>query len=126
MMRENEITGLVVDLCYNIHRKYGPGLFESVYESIFVHEWTKTNIPFMRQKGIRVVHDGADMGIAFVPDLILESKVIIELKSVESINDIHYKQLLTYLRLTNLKVGLLINFNVPLIKNGIKRIANNI
>jgi GxxExxY protein len=74
------------------------------------------NLLLHRQKGIKVIHDGIDMGIGFIPDIILENKLIIELKSVESLAEVHFKQLLTYLRLTNIKLGLLINFNVPLIK----------
>ncbi len=80
----------------------------------------------IRQKGIKVIHDGVDMGIGFVPDLIVCEKVILELKSVETLAEVHYKQLLTYLKLTNLKLGLLINFKIPLIKDGIHRIVNNL
>lgn len=125
-MNENELAKLAVDISFKIHRQYGPGLFESVYEEIFVYEWNKLNLLLHRQKGIKVIHDGIDMGIGFVPDLALENKLIIELKSVEALAEVHFKQLLTYLRLTNIKLGLLINFNVPLIKSGIHRIANNL
>jgi len=125
-MTENEIAKIVVDVCFKIHTMYGPGLFESVYEQIFCYEWDKTSIPYTRQRGIKVIHEGNDMGIGFVPDIIIADKLILELKSVEVLAEVHYKQLLTYLRLTNLKLGLLINFNVPLIKNGIHRIANNL
>ena len=83
-------------------------------------------LPIIRQRGVKVIHEGIDMGIGFIPDLIVCDKVIIELKSVESLAEVHYKQLLTYLRITNLKLGLLINFNVPLIKDGIHRIVNNL
>ncbi|MGH2552254.1 MAG: GxxExxY protein [Chitinophagaceae bacterium] len=126
MMTENDISKIVVDVCFKIHTMYGPGLFESVYEQIFCYEWDKTPIPYIRQCGIKVIHEGNDMGIGFIPDIIIANKVILELKSVETLAEVHYKQLLTYLRLTNLKLGLLINFNVPLIKNGIHRIANNL
>jgi GxxExxY protein len=125
-MEENELAKRVVDLCFTIHRNYGPGLFESVYESIFEYEWKKTGIEIRRQAGIKVIHEGVDMGFGFIPDLVLGNKIIVELKSVESLAEVHYKQLLTYLRLENLKLGLLINFNVPLIKNGIHRIVNNL
>lgn len=125
-MSENEISKLVVDLCYRIHKQYGPGLFESVYEEIFCYEWNKMKLPVIRQRGIKVIHDGVDMGIGFIPDLIVCEKVILELKSIEVLAEIHYKQLLTYLKLTNLKLGLLINFKVPLIKDGIHRIVNNL
>ena len=125
-MTENELAKLAVNICFNIHKEYGPGSFESVYEGIFVYEWEKLAITFNRQQGIKVIHHGVDMGIGFVPDLILENKLILELKSVETLPDVHYKQLLTYLRLTNIKLGLLINFNVPLIKDRIHRVANNL
>ncbi|MBC7949834.1 MAG: GxxExxY protein [Chitinophagaceae bacterium] len=125
-MTENEIATAAIDICFKIHDQYGPGLFESVYETIFCFEWEKTNLPYVRQTGIRIYHEGRDMGIGFIPDLILADKVIIELKSVEGIEDVHHKQLLTYLRITGLKLGLLINFNVSYIKNGIRRIVNNL
>jgi len=125
-MTENEIATVVVDTCFRIHSQYGPGLFESVYEQIFCFDWKKTTVPFVRQQGIKVIHEGVDMGIGFIPDIVLANKVILELKSIETLNEVHFKQLLTYLRITNLKLGLLINFNVPLIKNGIHRIVNNL
>ena len=126
MLYENEIAKIVVDICFGIHKMYGPGLFERVYEEIFCYEWNKITIPYTRQCGIKVIHEGRDMGIGFVPDIIIAKKIIIEFKSVEVLAEVHYKQLLTYLRLTNLKLGVLTNFNVPLIKNGIHRIVNNL
>ena len=125
-MSENELSKIVVDICYKIHTQYGPGLFESVYEGIFDFEWKKTGVPYVRQQGIKVIHQGEDMGFGFIPDMIIDNKLILEFKSLESLSEVHYKQLLTYLRLTNIKLGLLINFNVPLIKNGIHRIVNNL
>lgn len=125
-MSENELAKIAVDICFKIHSRYGAGLFESVYEEIFFYEWNKTGIKLRRQQGIKVVHDGIDMGIGFVPDIIVADKLILEFKSVETLAEVHYKQVLTYLRLTNIKLGLLINFNVPLIKNGIHRIVNNL
>ena len=126
MVIENELATLAVNICFNIHKQYGPGLFESVYEEVFCYEWNKTGIEFVRQKGIKVIHEGVDMGIGFKPDLIIGSKLILELKSVEKLEEVHYKQLLTYLRLTDIKLGLLINFKVPLIKDGIHRIVNKL
>lgn len=125
-MSENDLSKKIVDLCYKVHVQYGPGLFERVYEEIFCYEWAKTGIDLQRQKGIKVVHEGIDMGIGFIPDLIVGGKVIVELKSVEQLAEVHYKQLMTYLRLTKLKLGLLVNFNVPFIKDGIHRIVNNL
>ena len=125
-MTENEITTLALDICFKIHRQYGPGLFESVYEEIFCYEWAKLNIAYKRQQGIPLVHEDIRMEIGFRADIILDDKVIIEFKSIEALTDLHYKQVLTYLKLTDLKLGLLVNFNVLLLKDGIKRIANNL
>ncbi len=125
-MNENDIATLALDICFKIHRQYGPGLFESVYEEIFCYEWMKTGISFKRQHGIPLVHEDIKMDIGFRADVILDDKVIVELKSVETLSDLHFKQVLTYLKLTNLKLGLLINFNVVLLKEGIKRIANKL
>jgi GxxExxY protein len=83
-------------------------------------------IPYVRQSGIKVIHERIDMGFGFVPDYIIDSKLILEFRSIETLADVHYKQLLTYLRLTNIKLGLLINFNVVLIKDGIHRVVNNL
>jgi len=125
-MTENEISKLVVDLCFKIHKQYGPGLFESVYEEIFCYEWRKNRIPFTRQQGIPLVHEEIKMEAGFRADFIIDNKVIIELKSIEALAPVHYKQLLTYLKLTNIKLGLLINFNVDLIKDGMHRVVNNL
>lgn len=125
-MTENQLAQIAVNTCFNIHYQYGPGLFESVYEKIFLHEWEKTGMHVSAHQGIKVIHEGKDMGIGFVPDIIVGRKVILEFKSIEAIGDVHRKQLLTYLKLTNLKLGLLINFNVSLIKNGIVRLVNNL
>ena len=125
-MHENEIAKIVVDISFKIHKQYGAGLFESVYEEIFCYECKKLDLKFVRQQGVKLIHDGVDLGIAFVPDIIICDKLIIEFKSVESLAQVHYKQLMTYLKITNIKLGLLINFNVPLIKIGINRIVNNL
>lgn len=125
-MTENEIAKIVVNICYNIHKQYGPGLFESVYEELVCYELGKTEIYFSRQQAIPLVHEKIRLEVGFRADVIIENKVILELKSVEALADIHYKQVLTYLKLAKLKLGLLINFNVPLIKDGIHRIVNNL
>jgi GxxExxY protein len=125
-MTENELATLVVDLCFNIHKKYGPGLFESVYEEIFCYEWNKSNIPYVRQYPVPLIHENIRMEAGFRADIIIENKIIIEFKSIEMLAEVHFKQVLTYLKLTNCKLGLLINFNTPLIKNGIHRIVNNL
>jgi GxxExxY protein len=125
-MTENEISKIIVNTCYNIHVKLGPGLLESVYEEILFHELIKNGLRVERQKAIPVIWDHIKMEIGFRADLIVENKVIIELKSVEVIAPVHLKQVLTYLRITGLKLGLLINFNDQLIREGITRIVNNL
>lgn len=125
-MTENELAKIAVDVCFKIHQQYGPGLFETVYEEIFCYEWSKSGIPYTRQQGVPLVHEQIKMDIGFRADIIIDNKLIIELKSIEALAPVHYKQLLTYLKLTNIKLGLLINFNVNLIKDGIHRIANKL
>lgn len=125
-MTENEISKLVVDICFKIHKQYGPGLFESVYEEIFCYEWTKTEIPFTRQQAIPLVHEEIKMDAGFRADVIIDNKVVVELKSVDLLAPVHYKQVQTYLKLTGCKLGILVNFNVALIKDGIHRIVNNL
>jgi GxxExxY protein len=125
-MNENEFSKIIVDICLKIHRTLGPGLLESVYEELLAYELSKNNIMYARQIGVPVVYDDIKMELGFRADLIVGDKVILELKSVESILPVHKKQLLTYLKLSDLKLGLLINFNVTLIKDGITRIVNNL
>lgn len=125
-MTENEISKIIVNTCYNIHIELGPGLFESVYEEILYYELIQKGLKVERQKPIPVIWKNVKMEMGFKADLIIENKVIIELKSVESISPVHQKQLLTYLKLTKQKLGLLINFNERLIKNGITRMVNNL
>ena len=125
-MTENEISRIVVDISYKIHTKLGPGLLESVYEAILYHELTKRDLNVDRQKPLPVIWDEVFLDIGFRADLIIEDKVIIEIKSVEQIANVHPKQLLTYLKVTGMKLGLLINFNESLIKKGISRIVNNL
>ena len=125
-MTENEISRIVVNVCYKIHTKLGPGLLESVYKAILYYELTNRGLKVERQKSLPVIWDEVFLDIGFRTDLIIEEKVIIEIKSVEQIANVHPKQLLTYLKITGMKLGLLINFNESLIKNGITRIVNNL
>ncbi len=125
-MNENEISKILVDCCFKVHTELGPGLLESVYEEVLSYEIIKRGLNLERQKGIPVVYDNIKMELGFRADVILENKVIIELKSIEAIAPVHTKQLLTYLKLTGMKLGLLVNFNEALIKDGIKRIVNNL
>ena len=125
-MSENEISKIIVDISYKIHTQLGPGLLESVYETILDYELTSRGLKVERQKSLPVIWNEDKMDIGFRADLIVENKVIIEVKSVEQIALVHPKQVLTYLKITRLKLGLLINFNEPLIKTGITRIVNNL
>lgn len=125
-MTENEISAIVVDTCYRIHVKLGPGLLESVYEAILFYELTERGLNVERQKPLPVVWREVKLDIGFRADLIIENKVILEIKSVEQVSEVHGKQLLTYLKITKMKLGLLINFNVPIIKLGIKRVVCNL
>ena len=125
-MTENELSKIIVDKCLKIHRKLGPGLLESVYEEVLFYEFTKDSIQCKRQVGIPVIYEDIKLDLGFRADMVVGDKVILELKSVEKILPVHKKQLLTYLKLSNMRLGLLINFNVELIKNGITRIVNNL
>ncbi|HET7733361.1 MAG TPA: GxxExxY protein [Paludibacter sp.] len=117
---------MIVNVAYQIHVNLGPGLLESVYEEIMYFELTNLGLKVERQKAIPIFWNGIKMEIGFRADLIVENKVIIELKSVESLTPVHSKHVLTYLKLTGLKLGLLINFNENLIKDAITRIVNNL
>lgn len=125
-MTENEAATHIVDVAFKIHSTYGPGLLESLYEAIMTYELKKRGVGVEYQQPIPVVHDNVRMGIGFRADLIVENKVVVEIKSVEVIAPVHKKQLLTYLRITDKRLGLLINFNVELIKNGITRVVNKL
>lgn len=126
MITENEIATKILDICFKIHRRYGPGLFESVYEEVLCYELIKDDIEFKRQYPIPLIHETIRLEAGFRADLIIKNKVLIELKSIEMIAPVHKKQVQTYLKLTGLRLGLLINFNVDLLKEGITRIANNL
>lgn len=122
----NELTGLIIELCIKIHKSLGPGLLESVYEEALCFELTREEIPFKRQEPINIIYEGIKLEQGFRADLIVKNKLIVELKSVEEVAPVHKKIVLTYLRLTDLKIALLINFNVNLLKEGIHRIVNNL
>jgi GxxExxY protein len=124
-METNCVTGIVVDASIKIHRQLGPGLFESVYLEVLQYELRKRGLNLNSQVALPVYYDDLKMDIGFRADLIVEKKIIVEIKSIEIIAPVHKKQLLTYLRLSNLKIGLLINFNEELLKNGITRLFNN-
>jgi len=123
---ENELAKIIVDCAYHIHVKLGPGLLESVYEVVLYYELKKRGLAVERQVLVPVIWDGISIGDGFRADLIVGNKVIVELKSVEKGNPLHNKQLLTYLRLTDKRLGLLINFGLTRIKDGIERVANGL
>ena len=123
---ENELSREVVDAAFKIHQKTGPGLLESVYEIILAHDLKKRGLQVARQQPVPIVYDGIQFDEGFRADLVVGGKVIIELKSVEQIAPVHKKQLLTYLRLADKRLGLLVNFGGALIKDGIHRIVNGL
>jgi len=126
-MTENELSKIILGVAFDIHRTLSPGLFESVYEEVMAYELINTHKLYLqRERGVPVIWKEIKLELGFRTDLIVENKVIVELKSVETLAPVHPKQLLTHLRLTGIKLGLLINFNEALLKNGIKRIVNNL
>lgn len=125
-MNENEIAKVVVDAAFKIHTKVGPGLLESAYQTFLVYELKKRGLFVESEIPMPVLYDGLKVDIGYRADLLIEKSVIVELKSVEKIIDIHKKQLLTYLKISDIRLGLLINFNVTLIKDGITRIVNGL
>jgi iron complex transport system substrate-binding protein len=122
----NSISGTIVDAAFHIHRTLGPGLLESVYEVVLAHELEKRGLKVERQKSVSITYDGLRFDEGFRADLIIEDCVVVELKSVEQLSPVHSKQLLTYLRLLDYRLGLLINFGAPVIKDGIRRIVNRL
>jgi GxxExxY protein len=124
MHRENEIATTIVDVAYQIHRTLGPGLLESAYEAIMVHELKKRGLGVAVQVPVPVVYESVRLDTGFRADLIVEDSVIVELKSLEKVAPVHRKQLMTYLKLAGKRLGLLINFGDELIKDGVTRIVN--
>jgi GxxExxY protein len=124
-MEINEVTSIIIEESIKIHSDLGPGLFESVYEEILYYRLSKREVVVQKQVAIPVYYEEVKMEVGFRADLIVDNRVVVEVKSIEAVAPVHHKQLLTYLKLTGLKVGLLINFNEALLKDGIKRIVNN-
>jgi len=125
-MTENDIATAVLDAAFKIHRILGPGLLESVYQATLDFELQKRGLRVIQQVGLPVYYEEIKLELGFRVDLIVADKVIIEIKSVEVLAPVHRKQLLTYLRLMNLRLGLLLNFNVELMKHGIQRVVNGL
>jgi GxxExxY protein len=122
----NTTIGLILDACIKIHRELGPGLFESVYEEVLMYELLKRSFTVQKQKPIPLIYDGIKFENGFRADLLVNGKVIIEVKSVDQLAPVHFKQLHTYLKLSGIKNGVLVNFNVNLIKDGFYRRFNNL
>jgi GxxExxY protein len=125
-MTENEIAKIIVEASLEVHSELGPGLLESVYENWLCYELRQWGLEVEQQQPLSIFYKGVKMEMAFRLDLWVENKVVIEVKALDSLNDIHMAQILTYLKLTDSRLGLLINFNVPLIKQGIMRVVNNL
>jgi GxxExxY protein len=125
-MHENRISGQIVEAAYSVHSALGPGLLESVYEETLSYELETRNLMFATQVPISISYKRLQIDYAFRADMIVENKVIVELKAIESVMPMHKKQLLTYLKLSGCHLGLLINFNTVLIKNGITRLVNGL
>ena len=123
-MTENEIASVVFESALKVHKRLGPGLLESAYEECMFYELKKANLKVEKQKALPLIYDEVRLDVGYRLDLIIEDKFIVEIKSVEKLNEIHLAQILTYLRLSNCKLGLLINFNVILLKDGVKRVIN--
>jgi len=125
-MTENEIGKIVVDCALKVHKELGPGLLESTYEACLLFELKNKGLKVVQQKALPVIYQDVKLECGYRIDLIIEDKVIIEIKTVETLNEVHMAQIITYLRLSGCKLGFLINFNVALIKKGIKRVVNNL
>ncbi len=123
---ENRLATQIVDAAYQVHTTLGPGLLESVYEAALAYELESRGLKFARQQPMPVQYGALQLDEGFRADLVVEDKIIVELKSLENLAPVHKKQVLTYLRMTGMRLGLLISFGAPLIKNGIVRIVNNL
>ncbi|MDH4162264.1 MAG: GxxExxY protein [Nitrospirota bacterium] len=125
-MDENQLSKIIVDCCYRIHKKLGPGLLESVYLEILIYELNKAGLKCAKEVEVAVQYEEVKLDLGFRADLIVNDLVIVELKSVEKVQPVHKKQVTTYLKLTGLKLAMLVNFNVSLIKDGIERVVNRL
>ena len=123
---ENELSRMILDAAFKVHTRMGPGLFESVYKECLANELYKSNHLVVREKAIPLIYEEIKMDIGFRANLLIENKIIVEIRSIEALHAIHTKQLLTYIRLANCKLGLLLNFNELQLKDGIKRVVNNL
>lgn len=125
-MYENDLSQIIIGCAIKVHTALGPGLLESAYEECMYYEMIKAGMRVEKQKPLPLVYENVRLEIGYRVDLIVENTVIIEVKAVEALNDVHLAQVLTYLKLSNNKLGLLINFNVARVKDGIRRVVNNL
>ena len=121
----NDGTRPIIDSIYEVYKQLGPGLLESIYEEALMIELASRGINARRQVPVRATYKGKDLGMGFVMDVLVEDSIVLELKSVEELHPVHYKQLLSYLKLADKRLGILVNFNEHILKNGIKRVAYN-
>lgn len=122
----NELSGKIIGLAIKVHRKLGPGFLESVYQAALAYEFKKNGIPFEKEKGLSVLYEDIILDVGFRCDFFVDGKIIVECKAVKELTFIDQAKLLNYLKTTKLKLGLLINFNVIVLKDGIKRLVNNL
>lgn len=125
-MTENELSKIILDSSIKVHRELGPGLLESAYQNCLAYELAQNGLQIEKEKGLPLIYHEVKMDIGYRVDIFVNRKVIIEIKSVDALNDIHLAQVLTYLKLSNTKLGLLINFNSKLLKDGFRRVVNNL
>lgn len=125
-MTENELSSIIIGEAIKVHSQLGPGLLESVYEECLSYKLIKAGVALERQKAIPLVFEEVKLECGFRCDMLVEGKLIVEVKAVDALNDVHLAQVLTYLKLTNCKLGLLMNFNVTRLKDGIRRVVNNL
>jgi GxxExxY protein len=126
LMTENELSNIVIGKAIDIHRTLGPGLLESVYEAALVHDLLEFGLFVQSQVPVTMIYKNVRMEVGFRLDILVENKLVVEVKSIETLAPLHHAQTLTYLRLTGCKLGLLINFNTTLLKDGVHRIANGL
>ena len=126
ILNEDDLSNFIIGSAINVHRILGPGLLESVYEKALAYELENKGLKIEVQKSIEIRYEGIILKEGFRADIVVDNKVIIELKSVKTLEPVHFKQILTYLKLSNIKLGLLLNFNVELMRNGIKRVVNKL
>ena len=125
-MIENELSSIVLDSAIKVHKALGPGLLESAYQSCLAYELEKRDLTVEVEKGLPLIYEDVQMDIGYRVDILVNRKIIIEIKAVKELNNVHLAQLLTYLKLSETKLGLLINFNTKLLKDGFRRIVNNL